>query len=70
MRVFILCTGRTGSTSIIEACKHISNYTADHESLAKVFGNQRLDYPDYHIEADNRLSWHLGALNKKYGDTP
>ena len=70
MRVFILCTGRSGSTSIIHACQHISNFTAAHESQAKVFGDKRLDYPDQHIEADNRLSWHLGQLDKKYGDEP
>ncbi len=28
----------------------------------------RLDYPDDHIESDNRLSWFLGRLNRKYGD--
>lgn len=68
MRVFILCTGRTGSTSFIKACKHISNFSAGHEMLANKFGEKRFDYPDDHIEADNRLSWHLGDLGKKYGD--
>src|SRR5262249_24420812 len=29
---------------------------------------QRLRYPDNHIEADNRLSWFLGTLEKEYGD--
>lgn len=29
---------------------------------------QRLDYPDHHIEADNRLSWFLGELDLRFGD--
>lgn len=68
MNVFILCTGRTGSTAIIQACKHITNYTAKHESITKRFGTKRFDFPDNHIEADNRLSWKLGLLEKHYGD--
>jgi hypothetical protein len=30
-------------------------------------GPSRLDYPENHIEADNRLSWVLGRLDQKYG---
>lgn len=33
-----------------------------------MLGEERLDYPENHIEADNRLSWLLGRLDKKYGD--
>jgi hypothetical protein len=69
MRIFILTTGRSGSLTIIRACEHIENYTSAHESLAKVFGTNRLKYEDNHIEADNRLSWHLGQIDKLYGDT-
>ena len=68
MNVFILNTGRCGSTTFIKACQHISNYTASHESRANEIGEQRLAYPDNHIEADNRLSWLLGRLDKCYGD--
>ena len=68
MRVFILSTGRSGSKSFIKACNHINNYTAAHESLAKKIGPDRFDYPDSHIEADNRLSWFLGSLDKKFGN--
>lgn len=70
MRVFILCTGRSGSKSFINACQQITNYTSAHESLAKKIGEQRFDYPDMHIEADNRLSWFLGTLESKYKDEP
>lgn len=68
MNVFVLCTGRSGSTTFIEACKHITNYTAGHETRSKIIDHTRFDYPDNHIEGDNRLSWFLGALDEKYGD--
>ena len=29
---------------------------------------ERLNYPPNHIEVDNRLSWFLGKLDKKYGN--
>lgn len=68
MNVFILCTGRCGSVTVSRACKHISNYTSGHESRTGMYGEKRLDYPENHIEADNRLSWFLGRLDEKYGD--
>ncbi|CAL2087434.1 hypothetical protein [Tenacibaculum sp. 190524A05c] len=68
MRVFVLCTGRSGSLSFVNACKHIRNFTTSHESLADVFGNERFNFPNNHIEVDNRLSWSLGHLNKYFGD--
>ena len=68
MNIFILNTGRCGSTTFIKACSHITNYSAAHESLATRLGEQRLAYPPQHIEADNRLSWFLGRLDEKYGD--
>ncbi len=70
MRVFILCTGRTGSTSIIKACEHIDNFSSGHETLARKFGKSRFDFPDHHIEADNRLSWEPGKLDQNFGDEP
>ena len=68
MNVFVLSTGRCGSTTFIEACKHITNYTCGHESRSAMLGEARLDYPENHIEADNRLSWLLGRLDKKYNN--
>src|SRR6478752_4229315 len=67
MNIFVLCTGRCGSTTFIKACSHISNFTSAHESRAHLIGEDRLDYPTNHIEADNRLSWLLGRLGRKYG---
>ncbi len=68
MNVFVLNTGRCGSTSFIQACRHITNYTALHESRLHHIGEPRLSYPQNHIEADNRLSWFLGRLDRKYAD--
>lgn len=68
MNIFILNTGRCGSTTFIKACQHISNYTSAHESRCSLSGKTRFDYPEIHIEADNRLSWFLGRLDKYYGN--
>ncbi|MEM6698812.1 MAG: hypothetical protein AAF806_04725 [Bacteroidota bacterium] len=68
MNVFILNTGRCGSTTIIRACQHIENYTALHESRSSMLADERLNYAENHIEADNRLLWFLGQLDQKYGD--
>ncbi len=68
MNVFVLNTGRCGSTTFIEACKHISNFSAGHETRTAHLGDAHLDYPANHIEADNRLSWFLGRLDRSYGN--
>jgi hypothetical protein len=68
MNVFILNTGRCGSVTFIHACKHIKNYSCGHETRTHCIAGDRLNYPDHHIEADNRLSWFLGRLEAKYGD--
>jgi hypothetical protein len=68
MNIFVLSTGRCGSTSFIMACRHITNFTCAHESRTWMLGDNRFDYPKNHIEADNRLSWLLGRLDKIYGD--
>lgn len=68
MNVFVLSTGRCGSLAFIQACRHITNFTAGHETRCRMVGDARLDYPADHIESDNRLSWLLGRLDRKYGD--
>ena len=69
-RVFVLCTGRCGSTTFGQAVAHCSNYTSGQESRNELIGPARLDFPDQHIEIDNRLSWTLGRLDQAYGDAP
>ncbi len=68
MNVFVLCTGRCGSTTFARACEHIDNYSSSHESLTEFLGAKRFDYPLNHIEVDNRLSWLLGRLDQAYGN--
>lgn len=68
MRVFVLCTGRSGSMTFSRAGSFITNYSVGHESRARRLGSDRFDYPDQHIEADNRLAWFLGALDREFGD--
>lgn len=67
MNVFVLSTGRCGTVSFAKACEHITNYTVGHETRIKLAGPARLDYPDDHIEVDNRLCCFLGRLDKEYG---
>jgi len=67
MNVFVLCTGRCGSLSFVRACEQIENFSAGHESLMGKLGDERVAYPDAHIEADNRLVWLLGRLEQRYG---
>ena len=68
MNVFILCTGRCGSMSISRACKELDNYTSGHETRITKLGDERINFPENHIEADNRLAWFLGRLDEKYGN--
>lgn len=67
MRVFVLNSGRCGSTTFARACQvSITNYTAGHETRSHIADSTRLDYPDRHIEADNRLSFFLAGLAVRY----
>lgn len=67
MRVFVLTTGRSGSTTFAEACTHIEGMTSGHEIHAGMIEG-RLEYPNNHIESDNRLVWFLGTLDRLYDD--
>lgn len=68
MRVFVLTTGRSGSTTFARACAHSENFSVGHESRWQLLGPARLDYADQHIEIDNRLCWLLGRLDARFGD--
>ncbi|MEZ4805918.1 MAG: hypothetical protein R2815_00395 [Flavobacteriales bacterium] len=67
MNVFILNTGRCGSTTFIKACAHITNYSSGHETRCHLIGKDHMAYPKDHIEADNRLTWFLGRLDEAFG---
>jgi hypothetical protein len=66
--VFVLCTGRCGSTTFIKAAQQIANFSAGHETRTHKIGPDRFAYPVTHIEADNRLSWLMGRLDAHYGN--
>ena len=66
--VFVLCTGRCGSVTFANACKHITNYSCGHETRVREMGDARTNFPRNHIEVDNRLIFFDGALERKYGD--
>jgi hypothetical protein len=68
VNVFILSAGRTGTHTFARACDHITNYTSAHESRSGLLGEAHFDYPDNHLESDNRLSWLLGRLDRRFGD--
>jgi hypothetical protein len=68
VNVFILNAGRSGSKTFARACGHIRNYSSAHESRSGILGDAHFDYPDNHIESDNRLSWLLGRLDRRFGD--
>lgn len=66
--MFVLSTGRCGSMTFANACQHMDNYTAAHESkAAHIKHRERFNYPVDHVEVDNRLSWFLGTLDRLYG---
>lgn len=65
--VFILSTGRCGSQGFARACDLITNYSSGHETRSSLLGDERLNYPRFHIESDNRLSWFLGRVDERFG---
>ena len=67
MRTFVLTTGRSGSVTFARACAHATNMTSGHETHAGHITG-RLDYPNGHIETDNRLAWFLGPLHAAHPD--
>lgn len=67
MNVFILSSGRCGSKTFAQACKHITNYTAGHETRVCKLGAERIIYQPNHIESDCRLAYFLGRLDEAYG---
>ena len=69
MNIFILTTGRSGSLSFDQACNHITNFSSAHESRSHLIGANHFNYPIDHIEADNRLTWFLGTLDHKFGNS-
>ena len=64
MRVFVVGTGRCGSSTFYQACKTISNYTCGHETfVGKVHD---FKYPDNHIEVAVQNMQALAYLRREY----
>jgi hypothetical protein len=68
VNVFVLSTGRAGSTTIARACGHFDGWTAGHETRSRELGKKRFDYAPNHVESDNRLTWVLGRLFERFGE--
>lgn len=68
MNVFVLCTGRCGSTTFARAASHITNFTAGHETRSHLLGAAHFAYPPDHVEVDNRLTWFLGPIHRAFPD--
>jgi hypothetical protein len=62
VRVFVVGTGRCGSTTFARAAAHAANYTAAHESSIPA----DLEFPDRHVEVSPRLTWVLPKLVERY----
>lgn len=61
MNIFVVGTGRCGTTSFAEACRYMSSFTVGHETNAV-----GLRYPTNHIEVNSQLTWRTPALIQKY----
>ncbi|MCK0536100.1 hypothetical protein [Alcanivorax quisquiliarum] len=68
-QVLALSAGRAGSKTFANACSYITNYTSGHETRLAMPAAEKINYPDFHIESDNRLSWMLGLLNERLSDS-
>lgn len=66
--IFVLCVGRTASTSVASAFGHAENFTAGHETRSRQLLPGRLAYPVNHIEVDNRLVHYLELLERDFGE--
>lgn len=64
--VFIISPGRTATSAMSKALSHVSGFTSLHESRVSFLQDERINYPNFHIELDNRLSFYMPQLTKKY----
>lgn len=66
MNVFFISPGRTATTTLANAFKCIEGYSSLHESRVQLLGDERIAYPENHIEFDNRLVFFLADLTQKF----
>lgn len=67
MRVFVVGTGRCGTATFYQACRHITNYTCAHESQA--YRIPDYEYPDNHIEVSHMNIIAIPHLRERYRDS-
>lgn len=67
MRVFVTGTGRCGTTTFYQACRHITNYTSAHETEAGRIPSY--DYPDRHIEVSHLLVVGIPYIREHFPDS-
>lgn len=68
MRIFVTGPGRCGSATFYHACRHIENYSCDHESKSGRLTIGNWEFPDNHIEVASNLLLGLPILKKEYPD--
>ncbi len=68
MRIFIVGTGRSGTSTIWQACRTIPGMQAGHESHVGTENVGNWDYPENHIEVSSQLIIGLPILKRKYPD--
>ena len=73
MRIFVTGTGRCGSVTFSQACRHVTNYTCGHETHTNKRAAEGLrgdvahwDYPDNHIEVSPQLVIGIPILRRRY----
>lgn len=64
MKIAVLTVGRSGSTSLYNACCLIRNFTSSHDAGEGLLAQDRVQLKDGHIEIDTRFAWFLGRLGE------
>ena len=67
MRIFVVGTGRCGTSTAYQALTHAKHYTKGHESRAGKLSAHK--YPDSHIEVSSQLMIEIPSLLDKYSDS-
>lgn len=66
MHIFVVGTGRCGTSTFYQACLHIKGFTVGHESSAGRIPSWT--YPDKHIEISSQLVYGIPKLRQRYAD--
>lgn len=64
MRVFVVGTGRCGTSTFYQAARTLEGFTAGHESTAGHLPSW--EFPDHHIEVASQLVYGIPWLRRRY----